>query len=475
MYKNKKLLISLVLLISISICSCNSNNEDITPEKSKSQSELTDRQLLDSLGIYEGVKINGQSFTAKARLVAVEELKAANEHLLDEKKVNLSYGDKNYEYSFRQLGFYYDYDEATQKAFKYGREGSDEQKLELIKDLVENNVDIPLELKPNPDIIDDIINSINEDIMIEAQPGGYKFDYDNNEVVAVSGEPGLEVDRELLKNELLILKDNAKIEIPTTEIAVSPQHDELAKRVNGVIGSATTEFNQWYWERATNIEVSTNAVDGVVVAPGEVFSLNGWIGDTTYDKGYQEAIVLVGTKEVPGMGGGVCQTSTTLYQAVLRAGLEIVDRQAHTLIMPYSLPGLDAAVEYGLCDMSFRNNYDFPILIRGYFSEGQVSFEVLGDTNVKNYDISLFSELEYTIDYDTVYEYDGDIEPGSSYVKSEGASGAAYNAYRKNEATGEVEYLGTSYYPAVNRIVVQGPSVESESDDSGDNIDESEE
>lgn len=451
-FSNYKYIIACLLVLVVVFTAC-TNNTDSTI-----QSKMSDEQLLNSLAIYEGVRIDGKDFAGKARLVALEELKAEKEPLLDSQKIQMSYEDKSFEYSLRDLGFYYDYEEATQKAFEYGRNGSDEQKLELIKDLTENPVDIPIELKQNDEVVSSVIGTVNEEIKIDAIDGGYSFDSESGKVIAQVGTPGLGVAAEELKEKILLSSTTLEpIAVPTAPIEVNPHHEELAARVNGVIGTASSTYNPWFWERVTNIEVSTDELNGIVVEPGEVFSVNDCIGDTTYDKGYQQSIVIVGTKEVPGMGGGVCQTSTTLYQAVLKADLEIVERQSHTLNLSYYDGGLDAAIEYGLADLVFRNNYDFPILIRGYYTEGEVTFEIWGDTNVKNYDVSLFSEWQYDIGYGTEYVYDDSLSPGETRVKTHGVTGSYYEAYRKNESTGEVEGLGGTYYPAVTEVVLKGP------------------
>ncbi|WP_425539647.1 VanW family protein [Microaceticoccus formicicus] len=422
------------------------------------QSRMSDSQLLNSLAFYEGVSIDGKEFAGKARLVAVEELKAEKEPILDSSKIKFNYNDKSFEYSLRDLGFYYDYDGATKKAFGYGRDGSDEQKLEMIRDLTKNPVNVDLEMLQDNEKLNAVIDAIHNEIKIDAVDGGYSYDSESGKVVAKKGEPGLGVDREKISEMILSSSKSLEaITVPTSPIEVNPHHEELAARVNGVIGAASSTFNPWFWERVTNIEVSTDALNGIVVAPGEVFSVNDCIGDTTYDKGYQKSIVIVGTKEVPGMGGGVCQTSTTLYQAVLKADLEIVERQSHTLNLSYYDGGLDAAIEYGLADLVFKNNYDFPILIKGYYSEGQVNFEIWGDTNVKNYEVSLFSELQYNIPYSTEYVHDDTLAPGTSKTKTAGVTGSYYEAYRKNESTGEVEHIGGTYYPAVNEVILKGP------------------
>ncbi|MDO5690020.1 MAG: VanW family protein [Tissierellia bacterium] len=463
----KKYLIILGLALSLSLSGCQMLGRIGDNVEASAQDSLSKEQLLTSLAIYKGATVAGNDVSNMARLVAVEKLKEIYEPKLDEETHSFFYGDETFTYSLRQLGYYYDYDEATTAAYNIGRTGETEARLEQIKNLKNEPIDTPLNRKINDEITAGVIAEVGEKLHIDAGFGGYAYDWDLGKVIAKEGDPGRDVNPESFKEQIVAaVETGEKKEISVMEVRTNPSYTALADRVKGVIGSATTTFNAGYWERATNIEVSTNALDGVVIEPGEVFSFNDCIGDTTWDKGYQQAIVIVGTEQVPGMGGGVCQTSTTIYQAALRADMEIIDRVSHTLYMPYSDGGLDAAIEYGLADLVFKNPYDFPLLIRGYYSPGEVTFEILGDTDVKNYEVSLVSEYLYSMSYGTTVEYNSSLAPGESVVKTYGVTGSAYSAYRVNEATDEWEYLGDTWYPAVNEVIEKGPEASSESTES---------
>lgn len=420
---------------------------------------------LDSLAIYKGITINSLDVGGKARLQAAEDLKSTYEKELENKKRTLTYEEGNFTYSLKELGYYYDYDKATKEAFAYAREGNDEDRLAKIEGLKKEKLNFEMPFSIDEEVLSKTLADLNDKVKVDAKGGSYIYDNEKDKVVASPGTPGKGIDIDKAKEDIKKdLSEDVAVVLQAKELLIDPNIEKNADRVNGIIGQADTNYNANFWSRAENIRLSTSTISGTVIPPGGVFSFNDIVGDTTYEKGYKEAIVLQGTKEVPGLGGGVCQTSTTIYQAALKAGLEILERSPHTMEMPYSRGGLDAAIEYAYgLDMKFRNNYDFPILIKGscYYGpeDGRetVEFQILGDTSVKDYEISLISEqLSYT-PFSTEKIVDPDLSPGQTEVKVWGVAGEVYAAYRKNEKTGEVSYLGESYYPVINQVEKVGP------------------
>lgn len=131
------------------------------------------------------------------------------------------------------------------------------------------------------------------------------------------------------------------------------------------------------WERVHNIEVGASSLDYVLVRPGEVFSFWKVLGEPTRERGYLDAPVISGEAFVPGLGGGLCQVSSTLYNAVLDAHLEVVERHAHSLAVDYVPPGRDATVAWDMLDFRFRNDSDGPILIRAAIEGWQLHVWIL--------------------------------------------------------------------------------------------------
>ena len=142
--------------------------------------------------------------------------------------------------------------------------------------------------------------------------------------------------------------------------------------------------------RNTNLRLLCEALNGHIVQPGETFSYNQVVGERTAERGYKPAPAYSGTRLVNSIGGGVCQGSTTLYNCVLLADLEVVFRACHGASVGYVPLGLDAAVNYLTTDFQFKNNWHFPVMLQAEVSDGYVKMQILG-TDEKDYYIKMES------------------------------------------------------------------------------------
>lgn len=167
-----------------------------------------------------------------------------------------------------------------------------------------------------------------------------------------------------------------RIELP--KLIVHPKVDSelLANIRTKQIGSYVTYYNKRNKERSHNISLSAEALDNHVVFPGEIFSFNEVVGERTLEKGYLPAPVIVKGELYEGIGGGICQVSSTLFNAVDKAGVNIIQRYSHSRRVPYVPPGRDATVSWYGPDFTFKNIHNQPILIRAKAHEGQVYIAV---------------------------------------------------------------------------------------------------
>ncbi|MCO7175347.1 VanW family protein [Sporolactobacillus kofuensis] len=169
---------------------------------------------------------------------------------------------------------------------------------------------------------------------------------------------------------------SAQIEVPLLTVYPKVDGELLAHIRTEQIGHYTTFFNSGNKSRAHNIELAAQALDGHVVFPNETFSFNQTVGMRTKKKGYLPARVIVRGEYSEGVGGGICQVSSTLFNAVDRAGLKIIERYAHSRRVAYVPLGRDATVSWYGPDFRFRNNYNQPILIRAHKHGGSISFAI---------------------------------------------------------------------------------------------------
>lgn len=156
---------------------------------------------------------------------------------------------------------------------------------------------------------------------------------------------------------------------------------EDLREINGVIGQFTTWFNRGKRNRTWNIHLVARELNGAVILPQQVFSFNHRTGSREASKGYRVAQIYVNKKIVEGVGGGVCQVSTTLYNAALRAGLPIVERHRHSLPVPYIRPGRDATVSYPHRDFQFKNNTDSPIYLQARVEGSRITITLWGNVH----------------------------------------------------------------------------------------------
>ncbi|MFC9600039.1 VanW family protein [Peribacillus butanolivorans] len=175
-----------------------------------------------------------------------------------------------------------------------------------------------------------------------------------------------------------------KVEVPLLAIHPKVDNELLAQiRVNK-IGEYRTYFNVNNKNRYNNIALATEAINNYVVFPGEKFSFNQAVGKRTVNKGYLPARVIVKGEFSEGVGGGICQVSSTLYNAIDNAGLKTIQRYSHTRHVPYVPPGRDATVSWYGPDFRFKNKYNQPILIRATTQEGTVSISVYSSEMINN-------------------------------------------------------------------------------------------
>lgn len=142
------------------------------------------------------------------------------------------------------------------------------------------------------------------------------------------------------------------------------------------IAQYSTYFDSSLTNRTENIRLAAKALDGKLLAPGERFSFNESVGERTAEAGYKEALIIEGDVFTPGLGGGVCQVSSNLYNAVILANLEILERHHHTLPISYVPPGQDATVAYAILDFKFRNSTDAYLLIRSFVEGNTLTFQL---------------------------------------------------------------------------------------------------
>lgn len=227
-----------------------------------------------------------------------------------------------------------------------------------------------------------------------------------------------------------------------------------------VLGEGTTSFNANLIGRTTNVKLACDFVNGTILNPGDVFSYNQTVGPRTYARGFKDAIVYVGTSAEDGVGGGICQVSSTIYYAALRADLEIVERKAHSRTVTYVPLGEDATVAWGAVDFRFRNDTDYPIRIDVSYGRSSLTVRLMG-TKTENKTVQMETKVLSKTPFQTLHVENAALAAGASKVKSNGYTGYVTETYRVVYIDGvEVSrtFENKSVYTKYDKIIEDGPA-----------------
>ena len=254
------------------------------------------------------------------------------------------------------------------------------------------------------------------------------YDKENDKFLFTGAEQGQELDQEKLTKDILaaLKKKDFDAKIAATVNSVEPEFsEESAKEKYKTISTFTTKTTS-NSKRNTNVKLSAEAINGTVLQPGEEFSFNETVGQRTEAKGYKGAAAYNNGEVVEEIGGGVCQTSSTLYNAVLKAGLKTTKRQSHTYEPSYVTPGTDATVSWNGPDYRFVNNSSAAIGIRARYSDQTITVSIYGVPVLEEgVTYTLRSKKLKDIDPPApTYEEDPTLEPGVEKVKANGSNGS---------------------------------------------------
>ena len=246
------------------------------------------------------------------------------------------------------------------------------------------------------------------------------------------------------------------IQVEPQVIPASVTKAELANSF-GRISSFTTETTSSA-NRNTNIRLSAEAINNRTVKPGDTFSFNQATGQRTAEKGYKPAAAIAGGETFDEIGGGVCQTSSTLFNAVARANLKIVDRKPHAWPSNYVEKGEDATVDWPNLDFKFKNNTDWPIYILSWYKDRKVTVEIYGKLLEDGMSIDLVSETTYVKEppRESLYVYNPDLPMGKEEVTVKARTGYTVETYKVWYQNGKEvgrERLHTSQYKMYQQTI----------------------
>ena len=316
-----------------------------------------------------------------------------------------------------------------------------------------NSIALPThEVSPNS--ID--INKIHEEIYSEPQNA-----YVVQEPFEVYiGSAGRDFSISLDEATNLLIEEKDEYVIPLKFIEPEVQVKDLGNDIFiHTLGSFTSNYKESNVNRSTNVKLASDKINNVILLPGEEFSYNQVVGKRTFENGFREASIYTSAGVVNGLGGGICQVSSTLYNAVLRANLEIVERRNHSYAVSYVPLGTDATVSYGSIDFRFKNNRTYPIKIIASSTNGICSVSITGIQESVEYEVEITPKKLQTIPFQTKYIDDSSLPAGTQKQTQYGDNGYKYETYKTLKLNGNIissELISTDNYKPLNRIVRRG-------------------
>ncbi len=252
--------------------------------------------------------------------------------------------------------------------------------------------------------------------------------------------------------------DSVKASIVITEQRPEVTGQDL--EIMGELASYVTWYKVAEIDRTHNLTTAANSINGKMIKPGKEFSFNKTVGERTITTGFRQAPVIVGNTLEPGLGGGICQVSSTLYNASLLAGLEIIERHNHGLAVSYVPLGLDATVAYGISDFRFKNNTDYPIYIRSLAGGGKLTVNIYGHLEYKK-NIKTSHVVDEVVPFTYRDEIDLKMKTGESRVDHKGFPGYIVRSFRTYyDNAGKLinsELLARDRYKPFDEITYVGP------------------
>ena len=322
------------------------------------------------------------------------------------------------------------------------------------------DVDLPVTQTPpqEPDF-----DTVHQDVYTE--PKDAALDGTTHEIVAES--VGLDFDPAQLKAAYDQAGEGETVSIPLTVTQPKETKASLsAKLFRDLLGKGTTKVGGSA-ARKNNVALSAKACNGVILLPGEVFSYNNTTGSRSADKGYQAAPVYVGGASTDEVGGGICQTSSTIYYAVLHTTLEVVERRSHMYNTGYVPAGMDATVYYGSTDFRFKNNTNYPVKIvtESYDQGGSryLTVKLYGTNETGTYAVPKSTTYDQ-VTPTTQYKADSSIPRGTTQVDPEQNPYTGVKAktvryvYNKDGSLKEEQIMGASTYKMRPKTIYYNPA-----------------
>ena len=421
------------------------------------------RQTVSSDLFFPGVTIDGADLGGMSMEEARALLSGKQAQTAEAFSLVVAAGEKRWRITSQEVPMTFDAQTVLERAFAVGRTGTLEERYAQIQSAAHNGVHFTTGFTYDRSAIAGLADIIADSLDVEMKNATLDaFDMNNHTFTFTEAQRGYLVDRDRLAADILAALDEGaydRVIIPQGENVEPTLFRAQLEGLFGRISSFTTKTTKDK-DRNTNIALSASALNGRVVLPGETLSFNECTGRRTGAKGYREAGAIAGGVLVDDTGGGVCQTSSTLFNAVVRADLKIVERSAHSWPSSYVEKGEDATVNYPSLDFVFKNEGEFPVFVVAWYENQQVTVEIYGQMLPDGMTIDLESNTVKTIkpSDELLYTFDASLPVGTRQSGREKRTGYEVDTYKvyKDSAGNEIERkkLWTTTYRASQKEIL---------------------
>ena len=408
--------------------------------------------------IFPGVSAFGVELGGLKKEEAREILQPIASKMIDTPRI-LVFEDKEINFiPHKELDAFIDLNRVVEETYSIARTGNI---FRTLKDRIvvwRKGYEVPYQAEFNLQKFEDFQNKISS--LINRSPGDAYIE--GNKII--ESRTGVKLDLERFKEEItesLKCLDEEKFLSDLPVIIVDPKITtqniltELA--INGELGTYYTSLENKEENTIYNIKLSSEVINGILVKPKEIFSFNKYVGHAEKADGYKESTIIANGLFVNGYGGGICQVSSTLYNAALLANLPIVERYNHSVYgeaTKYVPLGQDAAIFYGFKDLKFKNNSEHTIVIFSKVFKDKLQINIFGG-NKDKVEVEIISKDKKVIDCQIIREKNSKLEAGQEIVAQEGVPGYQIKTYRITRKDGEekIEFLAEDTYKSVPMII----------------------
>ena len=411
---------------------------------------------------YAGTTVEGVDVSNMTLDQAIEYWKTNIEPGYENRTATLSNGQT---YTAQSFGYSSDYQTVLANAYSAGRSGSLVERYQALSTRVDQpaNYEVTRRLY-NAQLIADCASALASGIDTAAQDAKIQsFDLSSYAFTFSDSVAGKKLDTESLKADIARALENGggAVTLNVQTIEPSVRKEDIASEY-GMIAYAVTNASSSSSNRLSNIRLALQLINGTRLAPGETFSFNDTVGKRTTERGFKLATAYSSGEVTEDVGGGICQVSTTLFNAVVKADMQIDERHNHSLTVAYVDKGKDAAVNWKSQDLKFTNTSEDDVyLVCVLTDDKRVRIGVFGKLLPNGETIEIEAQTTGTIDYDTVYQPSLSLAPGTTNVTQKGKNGYTAVAYKvRKDANGNTisrELLCKSSYKATNQVIEYGP------------------